>query len=133
MAGWICLLSLAVKVRPLPAALAMVTTSTRQPSSNYPSAEYLASLLDRILRTKFLCFEPICWKRAAILHRYLALNGRSTQIVFGMRKEPDGIFRGHAWLEAEGSPILEASPPEYTATYTYPSSAKFNLELSALS
>jgi len=27
---------------------------------------------------------------------------------------------GHAWLEREGRPILENTPPEYVVTYSFP-------------
>ena len=52
-------------------------------------------------------FKPICWKRAAVLHRYLSRNGTATRIIFGVRGENDGKVDGHAWLEANGEPILE--------------------------
>jgi hypothetical protein len=65
-------------------------------------------------------FRPICWKRAAVLHRYLALHGMRTSIVFGVRKQNEGLLEGHAWLEAGHQPILEKSPPEYRVTYSFP-------------
>jgi hypothetical protein len=65
-------------------------------------------------------FKPICWKRAAVLHRYLSRNGIPTRIIFGVRNEAGGVFDGHAWLEANGQPILETTPPEYVVTYSFP-------------
>ena len=96
------------------------------------TATQLAAAMDRILRLDWLCFEPVCWKRAAVLHRYLALNGIESRVVFGMRKDEEGQFHGHAWLESDGSPILETEPPNYTVTYSFPSTARFDLELELL-
>ena len=73
-----------------------------------------------LLSADFLMFKPICWKRAAVLHRYLSRNGIPTRIIFGVRNETGGKVDGHAWLEANGQPILESTPPEYVVTYSFP-------------
>lgn len=131
MAAWIAWLSLAVKFMSLPKALGTLTTK-RSVDTTSNHATHLAAGLDRVLRTNWLCFEPICWKRAAVLRRYLALNGIEARIVFGMRKDELGQMHGHAWLESNGRPILESEPPDYTVTYSFPSTAKFDLELDLL-
>jgi hypothetical protein len=77
-------------------------------------------------------FKPVCWKRAAVLHRYLSINGIATRIVFGVRNETGGNVSGHAWLEANGQPILEQTPPEYVVTYSFPSNDRFGPELARL-
>ena len=110
----------------------MVAAKTRTTASPEDIENKLAASIDSILRTKLLCFKPICWKRAAVLHRYLALNGVATKIVFGMRKEENGSLHGHAWLESQGKPILEKAAPDYTVTYTFPSTDKFDVELGLL-
>jgi len=123
MAGWVVLLSVAVKVLPLPRALRLVSTKTRVPA-NVPQVEIqtqLASAIDLLLKTDLFVLKPSCWKRAALLHRYLALNGISTRIMFGMHRKSGGSIRGHAWLEASGSPILETTVPNYSVTYAFPS------------
>lgn len=134
MAGWVCVLSLTVKLQPLPRALVMLSAKAKHASrqSTQEIETVLADAIDTLLATGLLCFRPICWKRAAILHRYLALNGIATQIVFGMRKEADGALSGHAWLEAEGKPILERVAPDYTVIYTFPSSDRFDIDLASL-
>ena len=76
-------------------------------------------------------FKPICWKRAAVLHRYLAQSGVPTRIIFGVRNEADGKVAGHAWLETEDGPILEKTPPEYVVTYRFPSNERFDPQLTA--
>jgi hypothetical protein len=133
MAGWISWLSLAVKFMPLPSALNTLTTGPINENNTSPvEAVKLAATIDRILQLDWLCFEPICWKRAAVLHRYLALSGIESRVVFGMRKDEQGQIHGHAWLESDGSPILESEPPNYTVTYSFPSTARFDLELELL-
>ena len=66
-------------------------------------------MLDALLALDWLCFTPTCWKRAAVLNRFLALQGIEARIVFGVRRE-----------EA-GQPLLEKSTPDYIVTFSYPS------------
>lgn len=77
-------------------------------------------------------FKPICWKRAAVLHRYLSRNGVDTRIIFGVRNEAGGKVAGHAWLESNGKPILENTPPEYVVTYRFPSPEKSNPQITQM-
>jgi hypothetical protein len=125
MAGWVVLLSSLIKLLPLPRVLALIATPTRQvaPERVKVSQERLAQLVDLLLGIDLLCFTPTCWKRAPVLHRYLALNGIETRIVFGVRKAEGAgsLLDGHAWLESGGRPLLEISPPRYTVTYAFPS------------
>ncbi|MEP6921360.1 MAG: lasso peptide biosynthesis B2 protein [bacterium] len=134
MAVWVSVLSIIVHRQPLPRALQIVsakTQGTAQPSPG-ETAQRLARAIDILLGADLLIFKPICWKRAAILHRYLALNGIATRIVFGVRKGSKGEVDGHAWLEAAGQPILEATAPNYKVTYTFPSRDDFNLDIASL-
>ena len=55
-----------------------------------------------------------------MLHRYLALSGIDTRVLFGVRREGSDALSGHAWLEACGEPILEKTPPDYKVTYSFP-------------
>lgn len=121
LAAWVAALSALIKFLPLPKILSLVSTGPRGPAgAGGFSAERVAQLLDALLATDVLCFTPTCWKRAPVLHRYLALGGRPTRIVFGMRKGGGALLDGHAWLEDDGRPIFEATPPDYTVTYTFP-------------
>jgi hypothetical protein len=134
MAAWVSLLSLLVKFQSLPRVLQIIAVKVPRDSPR-PAVETkrnLVSAIDLLLGTDLLIFKPICWKRAAILHRYLALNGIATRIVFGMRKAADGAVDGHAWLEVAGKPILENTVPDYKVTYAFPSQDVCNFELSAL-
>jgi hypothetical protein len=121
-AGCVITVSVLVKFLPLPRVLTIISPrrGRRGPAAAHLSEEKLAQLIDSLLAFDVLCFTPTCWKRAPVLHRYLALGGRETRIVFGLRKGADAALAGHAWLEADGRPIFEAAPPDYTVTYTFP-------------
>ncbi|MDX6271384.1 MAG: hypothetical protein QOD28_2607 [Acidobacteriota bacterium] len=123
MGAWVALLSLLIKFLPLPRVLSLIadTTHDSKPRNPRMNEQRLAQLVDALLGMNVLCFTPTCWKRAPVLHRYLSLYGIKTRIVFGVRKEKDSLLAGHAWLEADGRPLLEASPPQYTTTYSFPS------------
>ena len=132
MATWVVILSGLVKVLTLPRALSVVATNVRTDADGDTEANDLASAIDALLELDFLMFRPKCWKRATILHRYLALQGIATTIVFGVRKEADGELKGHAWLQAGGRPYLESEPPLYKVTYTFPSAESFDAELALM-
>lgn len=123
MAAWVAALSLLVKFLPLPRVMRLLTPRRRGLTVADPSAtqERMARLLDALLGTDFWVFTPICWKRAPVLHRFLALRGIESRIVFGVRKEDEGVLAGHAWLEAGGRPLLEAVAPNYKETFSFPS------------
>jgi hypothetical protein len=134
MAGWVLLLSIAVEVFPLPRALRLLSTKPRLPTETPEgkTQKRLADAIDLLLKTELFILKPVCWKRAAVLHRYLALNGIATQILFGVRRDADGSVSGHAWLEAGGKPILETTPPGYVVTYAFPSNEPFEGDLNLL-
>ena len=122
MAWWVAVLSAAARCYSLPRALQIVAGDQnnvgRSPEAQ--NREDLARAIDLLLSDDFLMFKPICWKRAAVLYRYLSRNGTKTRIIFGVRSETDGKVDGHAWLEADGQPILETTPPDYVVTYSFP-------------
>jgi hypothetical protein len=132
MAGWVSILSVTAKWCPLPRALRIVSgdkqVTSRAPTPNIQ--DRLARSIDLLLSADVLFFKPICWKRAAVLRRYLSQNGVATRIVFGVRNEPGGKVMGHAWLEEDGKPILESAVPNYTVTYSFPSHDRGNLNTS---
>lgn len=120
MAWWVGVLSVTARCYSLPRALEIVAGNKERHSSERASREDLARAIDLLLSADFLIFKPSCWKRAAVLHRYLSRNGTPTRIIFGVRNERDGKVDGHAWLEADGQPILEKDPPNYVVTYSFP-------------
>jgi hypothetical protein len=123
MALGVAALSAAVRALPLPRALSLVASRARgvRRKNDGLSDERVAQLLDALLGLNFLCFTPTCWKRAAVLHRQLALRGRETRVIFGVRREGGDPLAGHAWLEANGEPLFEKLLPEYAVTYCFPS------------
>ena len=122
MGAWVAVLSLLMRLMPLPRVLRLMRPLRRRPAPADPAAveARLARLLDLLLKTDLLFFTPTCWKRAPVLHRFLALHGVETRILFGVRKEGGGLLAGHAWLEAGGRPLLEPTAPEYTVTFAFP-------------
>jgi hypothetical protein len=133
MATWVVILSGLVKVLTLPRALSLVATDVRSNrDANNLDVQDLSTAIDALLGTNVLMFTPKCWKRATVLHRFLALNGIATKIVFGVRKETDGELKGHAWLQNDDRPFLESEPPLYTITYIFPSAQSFDTELAVM-
>ncbi|MBC7933612.1 MAG: lasso peptide biosynthesis B2 protein [Rubrivivax sp.] len=123
MASWVAALSLIVRLIPLPRAMKLVATRRRvaaMPDNAAREQARLARILDSVLAADFWFLTPTCWKRAPVLHRFLALKGIETRIVFGVRREGEGVLNGHAWLEAGGEPLLEKSIPDYKVTYSFP-------------
>ena len=133
MATCVVILSGLVKFCSLPRALHTASPGTRRKqNADEVDRSELSTAIDAVLRANVFVFKPNCWKRATVLHRYLALRGVSTKIVFGLRKEADGELKGHAWLEADGEPILESAAPAYKTTYTLPSADPFEVELALM-
>ena len=122
MSAWVAALSLLVKFVPLPRALAVVAPGRLGHAAGDADKTQaaVARLLDSVLAADFWVFTPTCWKRAPVLHRYLALSGIDTRVLFGVRREGSDALSGHAWLEAGGVPILEKTPPDYRVTYSFP-------------
>lgn len=116
LAWWVVVLSLSARLFSLPRALEIVAGRQNRTTADPATQEQLARAIDLLLSSDVWIFKPICWKRAAVLHRYLS----QTRIIFGVRNDSSGNVTGHAWLEAEGRPILETTPPEYLTTYSFP-------------
>ena len=127
LAWWVTVTSAAAQCFSLPRALRIVSASTTASKEDFsPEAqEQLARSLDIVLSADLLMFQPVCWKRAAVLHRFLSLRGVATTICFGV-KRVETTVTGHAWLEADGKPILEKERPDYVITYTFPSDEPFD-------
>jgi hypothetical protein len=125
MAWWVVVLSVTARLYSLPRALQIVAGNQNATKpSEAKTQDELAQAIDLLLSADVLMFKPSCWKRAAVLHRYLLRNGIPTHIIFGVRNDAGGKVDGHAWLEANGQPILESTPPEYVVTYSFPITAE---------
>jgi hypothetical protein len=134
MAWWVSVLSIASRCFSLPRALSIVAGSDKRAARSHDAEvqQRLARLLDQLLSIDIFLFRPICWKRAAVLHRYLSRHGIRTRIIFGVRNDSEGKVAGHAWLEADGEPILESTPPDYVVTYRFPSNERFDPQLATV-
>ena len=132
MAWWVAVLSVVARFYSLPRALQIVA-GNQNGKQQAQTQEELAHAIDLLLSADVLIFKPICWKRAAVLHRYLLRSGVDTRIIFGVRNETGGKVAGHAWLEANGQPILENAPPEYVVTYSFPSNDNYAPRLATFS
>src|SRR4030095_4625745 len=85
------------------------------------TAAHLARTLDTLLGLDLFVFRRSCWKRAMVLHRFLALHGIESRINFGVQKQTaGGPLQGHAWLERDGQPFLEDGPTAYVVTFSLP-------------
>ena len=135
MAWWVSVLSVASRCFSLPRALSIVAGSETRASRSHDAEvqQRLGRLIDQLFSIDIFLFRPICWKRAAVLHRYLSRHGIKTRIIFGVRNDAEGKVAGHAWLEADGQPILESTPPDYVITYRFPSNERFDPQFAPLS
>ena len=120
MSAWIVLISIVARLVPLSTMFRLAETRRRWAPAALLPAEEIARRIDRVIHAG-LVTDGSCWKRAAVLRRYLLLNGIETEVVFGVRKESGGELAGHAWLEREGAPFLEGELPQYTVTFRHPS------------
>ncbi|MHB1047798.1 MAG: lasso peptide biosynthesis B2 protein [Thermoanaerobaculia bacterium] len=120
MGAWVVFITVIARLLPLPTTFRLAEPRRRwAPSARLP-AEEIARRIDRVFHAG-LVTDGSCWKRAAVLRRYLLLNGVETDVVFGVRRESGGALEGHAWLERERVPFLEPEPPErYTVTFRHP-------------
>ena len=118
MIFWVGLVTGLMKFQTLPQVMNFVSPRKSRKIVEQKS-EVLVSLLDQLLTLNFLFLTPICWKRSIVLHRFFALNGVKTRVVFGVNKEGAKI-NGHAWLEIDNKPVFEKQPPQYTVTFTFP-------------
>jgi hypothetical protein len=123
MAAWVVMLSFLFRFISIPSAMKYLTPRKRNrivPDDPGALQERMARVIDALLRLNRFGFSQTCWKRAAVLYRFLALHGIDSRILFGIRKDGAGRLEGHAWLERGGIPILERSTPDYKVTYSFP-------------
>jgi hypothetical protein len=126
MATWIVVVSILVRITSLARVQRIVSRRLRAhrrvPGGRLQGdATDLARTIDRLLCLDRLMFQRCCWKRALVLHRFLALRGISSRVMFGVRRDADGTMRGHAWLEHEGRPLFETETVAgYVVTFSLP-------------
>lgn len=119
MAGWVVWLTFLTKIFSLQRILQFISVRPA-PARQSIATDRIVSLLDQLLSLNVFAFTPTCWKRAMILHRFLALQGVTTRIVFGVQRDAANKLSGHAWLELHGLPFLEPQPPDFVPTFSFP-------------
>jgi transglutaminase superfamily protein len=120
MIAWILLISVVAPLVSLPTMLRLAETRRRWAPWALLPAEEIARRIDRAFHAA-LVKDGFCWKRAAVLRRYLLLNGIETDVVFGVRRQSGDRLDGHAWLERDGLPFLEREAPrQYVVTFRHP-------------
>lgn len=77
------------------------------PRGSGRQAARVINALDTLLNAGIPFLQPRCWRRAAVLHRYLRQVGIETTIVFGVLTEATALKEAHAWLERDGAPFAE--------------------------
>jgi hypothetical protein len=123
MALWVIVVSLLARLTSLPRVQQLASPGVRPPGPGTDGAQTsarLAGVLDRLLSLDLSVFRRSCWKRAIVLHRFLALDGIESRINFGVQVGIDGSLRGHAWLEHQGRPLLEDDAAVYVVTFSLP-------------
>jgi hypothetical protein len=127
IALWVVAISLLARLTSLTRVQKIVAFRARSTTLELSRAEdrsqataQLGRAIDRVLGIDLLVFQRSCWKRAMVLHRFLALNGIESRINFGVQKGTTGSVSGHAWLEHEGRLLLEDDAASYTVTFTLP-------------
>jgi hypothetical protein len=133
MAWWIVVLSIAAQRSPLPRALEIV--AGKQPIDQFRSIR--RSSASRANDRSFAGNGRVDVQADLLEARRgaasLSLARRpDANHLSAVRNDPTGTVTGHAWLESEGQPILESTPPEYVATYSFPSNERFDPQLASL-
>lgn len=123
MSSWIFAVTVLLRFLSLPRVMQIVRAEFRAPlesSTSETVQRQLGQQIDMLLGQQFLSLTTTCWKRAIVLYRFLGLAGIESRVIFGVRKRADGSLEGHAWLERDGLPILETTPPAYSVTFSFP-------------
>jgi hypothetical protein len=123
MAFWVIVVTATARLTSLPRAQKIAAFRLRSTavSERPEDVARLGQIIDTILGIDLFVFRRSCWKRALVLHRFLMLRGIESQIRFGVKRESDGKVDGHAWLERDGSPLLEENASGYVVTFSLPS------------
>jgi Transglutaminase-like superfamily len=102
----------AARLLPIDRAFALIAPrpGPRRPGER---ASSVIDALDTLLGAGIPFIRPRCWRRAAVLHRYLRRIGIETRIVFGVVTEQMALKEAHAWLERDGVPFAEPGRVEH--------------------
>lgn len=113
-------ISVLARLLPLPRAFAWMSPRLR--GSDGRRTHVIVNALDTLLTARVPFIRPQCWRRAAVLHRFLRGAGVDTVIVFGVRTDGARTVEAHAWVERSGQPFAEAADTtSYQRVFEFPS------------
>ena len=100
--------------RPLPAVLADLRRDAAQRPEVTVDDQVIGIRLGRAVSRALspLPFDSRCLVRSLVLTRMLARRGIPARLVIGV--EPGPEFSAHAWVEADGVPLLPADDTRYS-------------------
>jgi hypothetical protein len=116
--------SVLARLLPLPKAFALISPRLARDEGPEGRAGAVVNAVDTLLTARIPLIHPQCWRRAAVLHRFLRHEGLDTRIIFGVRMDGARTVEAHAWLEREGQPFAEAgATASYQRVFEFPSEA----------
>lgn len=117
-------ISLLARLLPLPKAFALISPRAGASQPDEAAARNVVNALDTLLVARVPFIRPQCWRRAAVLRRFLRFVGVDTTIVFGVTTEGKPPVEAHAWLERDGKPFAEAPKAKlYRRVFEFPAVA----------
>ena len=109
------------RLLPLPRAFALISPRLGSRGEGQERPNAIVNALDTLLVAGIPGIHPQCWRRAAVLHRFLRVAGIDTAIVFGVRTDGTRTVEAHAWVEREGAPFAEAADTKgYQRVFEFP-------------
>ena len=121
MASTYVAVSILARLTSLPRAFAAVSPARRDVAPDERRVERVVDALNTLLAAGLPGIHPQCWRRAAVLHRFLRFEGVDTAIVFGVAPQASVRIEAHAWLERDGRPFAEAeNVANYRRLFEFP-------------
>jgi len=102
--AWFVLVSVLLRLRPLPSLVRQLSTSRRSARPPIPPLR-LGRAVSRSV--SLLGYQPRCLTLSLVLYRLLGEQGESPELVVGLPREPLDN-KAHAWIEIGG---LDVGPP----------------------
>jgi len=114
--------SVLARLLPLPKAFAFISPRLGAGGGDAGRAAAIVNAVDTLLTARIPLIYPQCWRRAAVLHRFLRHAGLDTRIVFGVRMDGTRTVEAHAWLERDRKPFAETGQTAaYQRVFEFPS------------
>jgi hypothetical protein len=125
MASTYVAVSVLARLTSLTRAFAAVSPARRDVAPDERRVERAVDALNTLLAAGMPGIHPQCWRRAAVLHRFLRFEGVDTAIIFGVAPQTSAAVEAHAWLERDGLPFAEAeNVTSYRRLFEFPAREK---------